>query len=58
MTLEGGRLRIDDEADCLGTPLCENQSLSDAGITQGCRVVLEEGHAPLASEVRRVFRGN
>ncbi len=47
----GSRLRIDDDLQGLGPPLCEEQSLVDAGITQGCRVVLEKGVAPSTNEV-------
>ena len=48
---DGGRLRFDDDNNGLGPPLYENQTLSDAGLVQGQRVVVEPGQAPLESEV-------
>lgn len=51
----GGRLRIDDDFQGIGPPLCEEQSVTDAGIEPGCRVILEPGHAPLSNQVRHLL---
>ena len=45
----GGRLRLCD--DCLGPPLHENQSLDQAGVDQGHRIILEPGLAPTFNQV-------
>ena len=50
----GGRLRIDDDLQGVGPPLCEEHSLVEAGLTQGCRVILEKGTPPLSNEVLHV----
>ena len=45
-------MRIDDDSSGLGAPLHENQTVTEAGMTQGQRIVVEPGQAPLSSEVR------
>jgi ubiquitin carboxyl-terminal hydrolase 40 len=45
----GGRLRLDD--DSVGPPLHENQSLDQAGVDQGHRIILEPGLAPTAKQL-------
>ena len=55
MCADGGRLRFDDDNNGLGPPLYENQTLSDAGLVQGQRVIMEPGPAPQQSEVRAGF---
>lgn len=47
----GGRLRIDDDLNGLGPPLYGNQSVMDAGIDPGCRVVLEPGYSPSSNQI-------
>ena len=45
----GGRLRLDD--DGVGPPLHEGQSLDQAGVVQGHRIILEPGLAPTSTQV-------
>ena len=52
---DGGRLRFDDDNNGLGPPLYENQTLSDAGLVQGQRVIMEPGPAPQQSEIVLYF---
>lgn len=51
--LGGGRLRLSDASSStgLGPPLNENLSVASAGITTGCKVVLEPGRSPSNTEV-------
>lgn len=53
----GGRLRIDDDIQGLGPPLCEEQSLVSAGIEPGIRVILEPGTAPSDNQVNIITGG-
>ena len=50
--LGGARLRIDDDIQGLGPPLCEDSSVADSGIFPGCRVVLEPGAVPTSNQVK------
>jgi hypothetical protein len=52
----GGRLRIDDDIQGLGPPLCEELGVMDAGIQPGMRVVLEPGPAPLSNQISLRFK--
>ena len=47
----GGCLCIEDDFEGLGPSLVEEQSVSDAGIESGMRVILKPGHAPLTNQV-------
>ena len=49
--LGGGCLCIEDDFEGFGPSLCEEQSVSEAGIESGMRVILRPGHAPLTNEV-------
>ena len=42
---------IEDDFEGFGPSLCEEQSVSEAGIESGMRVILRPGHAPLTNEV-------
>ncbi|XP_053373071.1 ubiquitin carboxyl-terminal hydrolase 40-like isoform X2 [Mercenaria mercenaria] len=52
---DGGRLRIDHDTLGLRQPLHEEQSIFDAGITQGSRLVLEPGPSPQSDEITLSF---
>ncbi len=55
ITPGGNRLRVDDDLHGIGPPLCEDQTLIEAGIIQGSRVILEKGTPPLSNEVYNTF---
>lgn len=50
---DSGRIRVDDESGGLGPPLYENQTLTEAGMGSGLRIVIEPGKAPLDSQVHK-----
>ncbi len=45
------RLRDDDDVNGMGPPLYESQTLTDAGISPGQRLILEPGQAPTSNQV-------
>ncbi len=45
------RLRGDDDVNGMGPPLYESQTLTDAGISPGQRIILESGPAPTSNQV-------
>ncbi|XP_064401493.1 ubiquitin carboxyl-terminal hydrolase 40-like isoform X3 [Halichondria panicea] len=45
------RLRGDDDVTGIGPPLYESQTLTDAGISPGQRIILESGQAPTSNQV-------
>ena len=47
----GGCLCIEDDFEGLGPSLSEEQSVSEAGLESGMRVVLKPGLAPLRNQV-------
>ena len=49
----GCRLRIDDDMAGMGPPMYEDQTVSEAGITQGSKLVIEPGPVPHKSQVRK-----
>ncbi|XP_060557889.1 LOW QUALITY PROTEIN: ubiquitin carboxyl-terminal hydrolase 40-like [Ruditapes philippinarum] len=53
--LDGGRIRINHESLGLRQPLHEEQSIFEAGITQGSHLVLEPGPAPESNEMTLSF---
>ncbi len=46
------RLRGDDDVTGIGPPLYESQTLTDAGISPGQRIILESGQAPTSNQVQ------
>ncbi len=51
------RLRDDDDVNGMGPPLYESQTLTDAGISPGQRLILEPGQAPTSNQVPCIIRG-
>ena len=45
------RLRVCDDLAGIGPPLFEDQTLSDAGLTQGQKLIIEPGPVPLKCQV-------
>ena len=46
------RLHGDDDITGIGPPLYESQTLTDAGISPGQRIILESGQAPTSNQVQ------
>ena len=45
-------MRVDDQG--IGPPLHENQTLDQAGVVQGHRIILEPGQSPTPTQVCRL----
>lgn len=45
------RFRVESDTSGVGPPLYEHQTLAEAEIGQGQRVVMEQGPPPLSTEV-------
>lgn len=51
----GYRLRSEDNFAGIGPPMYEEQTLLEAGLTQGAKLIIEQGPTPLKSQVKIVL---